>query len=291
MQYSKARSITGIFLVALSCAPAVAQRGGGAPPPPMVEPWVTVRSMADALGHVRQVARSDRAVGAILFVGKGTLSEPRRGGAWPQYTISKVVGEAAYFTRDTPDSSAKAPGARWDIEFTGADGKKQRMVHVVAGKQAWNETTPGVGPTAAQDQFAWRQLQLWTQPHALALAAMKPEPAAGAAEGVKLQAGAAQPTLSFPVQGTPVTVTLDADKRPARVEASVNHPLLGKVKLETVYSDYKNFEVAYGVFFPAHIVQKINGRTTLDITIDEFHTNPYVVFPVPREVSAAARSN
>jgi len=291
MQYSKARSITGIFLVALSCAPAVAQRGGGAPPPPMVEPWVTVRSMADALGHIRQVARSDRAVGAILFVGKGTLSEPRRSGTWPQYKISKVVGEAAYFTRDQPNSSAKAPGARWDIEYTGADGKAQRMVHVVAGKQAWNETKPGVGPTAAQKEFAYRQMQLWLQPHALALAAMKPEPAAGAADGVKLQAGAAQPTLIIPVNGTPVTVTLDANKRPARVEADVEHPVLGKVKLENLYSDYRNFEVAYLVYFPARIVQKINGRTTLDLTVDEFHTNPYVVFPVPREVSAAARSN
>ena len=38
----------------------------------------------------------------------------------------------------------------------------------------------------------------------------------------------------------------------------------------------------------AEIVQRLGGRVVLDLTVMEFHTNPYVVFPVPPNICQKA---
>jgi hypothetical protein len=46
------------------------------------------------------------------------------------------------------------------------------------------------------------------------------------------------------------------------------------------YKDYQD----YGVMFPSHIVQKIDGRVVADRTVTQALANPYLIFPPPKEL-------
>ena len=54
------------------------------------------------------------------------------------------------------------------------------------------------------------------------------------------------------------------------------------------YSDFKDFQ-DYGVMFPAHIVQKLDGRPIAELTVTEALANPYMVFPPPKELAQPPR--
>jgi hypothetical protein len=252
------------------------------------EPWATVQQMAKALGHIRPVMRSDQGVAAISFTANGSMFGPGRekSAPWREYKVSKLVGETSYFLRDSPTSAAKSPGARWDIHRTGPNGEAERVIRVVAGQFSWNETQPGVGFMPAMEELADRQRMLWVTPHGLALAAMRSDGKPGAAPGVKVRRSGGNAVLTIPVNVTPMAVTLDANMRPIRVEARIAHPIRGQSTLKILYSDYRDFEKAYYVYFPTRIEQQLDGKTMLDLAVTEFHTNPYVVFPVPAEARA-----
>ena len=175
-----------------------------------------------------------------------------------------------------------------DYTLTDAKGKTERRILVAAGDQAWNEVTPGGNATPAKDTLSDRMLHLWTTPHGLIWAALTPD-GKDIAKGVTLSQEAGKMVLTIPLNGVPAKVTLDADNRPAKVEAQIKHPVLGNTSLEIDYSDYRDFERAYWVYFPAHIVEKLGGKIVQDLTVTNFHTNPYVVFPVPSNVQSAAK--
>jgi hypothetical protein len=57
------------------------------------------------------------------------------------------------------------------------------------------------------------------------------------------------------------------------------------------YSDYGdwNDDAKADVFLPRHIVQKKNGGIEFDLTLEHTNTyNPYVIMPVPENVSKAS---
>ena len=82
------------------------------------------------------------------------------------------------------------------------------------------------------------------------------------------------------VDGTPITAILDEDQRPARVETSIDHAILGETRLTAEYSDYVDWPLL-DVYFPSRIVQSLDGAVTVDLTVNDFYQNPYVVFPDP----------
>ena len=66
----------------------------------------------------------------------------------------------------------------------------------------------------------------------------------------------------------------------------------GNVVTEFLYSNYGDLNEPLNkidAWYPAHIVEKRDGQTMLDLTIVETETgNPYVVMPVPPSVKRAA---
>jgi len=54
---------------------------------------------------------------------------------------------------------------------------------------------------------------------------------------------------------------------------------------EASFSDYTDkWEPPYLVIFPSKLVWKVDGRALADLTVTEFKSNGYVVFPVPETV-------
>ena len=82
-------------------------------------------------------------------------------------------------------------------------------------------------------------------------------------------------TIAVTLDGTPFAATLDGDYRPALISATANGQ-----KVETLYSNYSDL-AGYGVMFPTHIVQKISGRPTLDLTIDDGRVSSYLILQPP----------
>lgn len=249
-----------------SSLPADAQRAGAGP---------TIERAAEALGMVRGVQRRMDSINTVEFSGRGTMRVPESQGRWTSYEVTTTTVGISYYI----------PAMRWDMTRRGADGSEERSVHVVRSDRAWNEAQPGVAPTPATDRAGERRRQIWLTPHGVIRAAVEAEAERPGSVEVGMQSG--KTTLEVVVDGSPIVAVLDADARPERVTTMIEHPVLGRTRLEALYTDYADWPLL-DVYFPSRIVQRLGNQTTLDLTITEFFQNPYVVFPTPEQLARSS---
>jgi glyoxylase-like metal-dependent hydrolase (beta-lactamase superfamily II) len=69
-----------------------------------------------------------------------------------------------------------------------------------------------------------------------------------------------------------------------QVDTWVSNPILGDVRIETIYADYRR---AGGVMFPMRIVQRQAGFPTLELTVADVRPNAPVDIPAPAPAAAA----
>jgi hypothetical protein len=244
-------------------------------------------NMADSLGMLRSVQEVDSLMTVEVW-GSGTMRQVGPKDVGPAVPI-KAYAQIAY----------DFPGMRVDI--TRASGTPQREIQVVSGTFGWNEIDkiggglePGWGSAVpAMDTVSDRLLRLWATPFGVVKAAS----AAGEKTKVTMENGAV--VVTFPLvngkpgqttnmvvgelAGTPVKVTLDANYRPARVEA--RHRDRTFVWTYSNYGDLNESDYKADIYFPARIVQTVDGQTALDLTVEKTNTyNPYVLMPVPENV-------
>jgi hypothetical protein len=177
-------------------------------------------------------------------------------------------------------------------------GAAQHVIETVRETWAWNESQVGGGlvagkgtATPAMASLRERLLRLWMLPFGVVKAAY----AAGDKTVVSAEGGATVITapLSGPLAGMSVRATLDAKNLITKVEARADNPALANLTLQTEYSDYADHaEVLTDIKTPGHIVGTRDGRTVFDLTVKSWETNnPYLVFPVPPNVKAAATTS
>jgi hypothetical protein len=237
-----------------------------------------VYTAARSLGMLRGVRERDFLV-TYIYRATGTMYQAAATPSWPAITLEKYTAEVSY---------EQDRGMRVDFVTGG-----KRQVQVVAGAYAWDENdVPSDGPPVGKSQTSMpaavreRQLNIAISPY-------------GAIKAAHLNIDKVTVTalehgtfaLTFPYMGDTMKVTLDRNRRPAKVEVGIKHPILGKTTLEADYSGYKDFEGrgVSGVFFPTKIVQKIGGRTVLDIEVSSAKcVNPYVLFPIPESIGGTA---
>jgi hypothetical protein len=90
-----------------------------------------------------------------------------------------------------------------------------------------------------------------------------------------------------PYDGLDVTVVLDAKKRPESARVVDGSTVYG-----ATFSDWRGegfFEPENLGIFPRRLTWTKNGKPYADLTVVDYKTGPYVMFPVPRNVKAAAR--
>jgi len=115
-----------------------------------------------------------------------------------------------------------------------------------------------------------QQLEIWMMPHGFVRAA-----AARNATLDKAPAGAKQTVISFVGDNkAPVKAFIDEHNLIARVETMIDHPVLGDMSFEAIYSDYK--DVGGGVQFPMHIVQRQGGHPIFDLRLTDVQANAAV---------------
>lgn len=243
-----------------------------------------VKKVADELGMARPVQPPGgtlRGVDGILFVASGTMTTPSLSGAWATAKITKLTTEVTYYQYS--QGIATSPGIRCDFTLADASGKVHRDVLTAAGGFAWDQHDLDGPATPATNALDERLKEIWSTPHGLIWAALAPD-GKRLASGVTVSKSGPHVVLLIPENGVAMKVTLDEQNRPARVEVPVTDPILGDTVLEAFYSGYRDFENAYGVFFPTTIVEKLAGRTIMNLTVSAFHTNPYIVFPIPANI-------
>jgi hypothetical protein len=214
--------------------------------------------MVDALGLIRGVgpAETTETINRLYWSGAGTMVE---NGA--TYAVDKYVYAL----------SLSLTAAREDIQRT-AGGSKTRRVQVVHGQQAWDESTPGVGLKLAHDQARLRRLQFARTPFGFAKAVLRAPPGS-----VKVRDGgpSGQVSVTATIEGVPTTAILDRDFRPQLISMNID----GRT-IQTSLTRYRDIS-EYGIMFPSRIVEKVNSKTVLDLTIDDGRTSTYAIFRIP----------
>jgi hypothetical protein len=246
------------LLVASVAAALAATSASGQVPDPAAKRTLT--DAANALGMVRGLTRSLEVVNMLEYTANGTMLDPDSGG---ENRVSRITVGYDYVI----------PAARVDIERAAPDGRTERDIAVAAGQLSWDESKPGIFLRPANSPAAERLRQIWLLPHGVILAGAR------ALDKVKVadRGGLKELSVALP-DGVEVTGLLDARNLTTHVEMK-----LGGQVLSADYADYKDFQ-DYGVMFPSHIVQKVDGRVVADLMVNEALANPYLVFPPPTEL-------
>ena len=246
----------------------------------------TLYRIGDALGMLRGTEERDSII-TMDWRGTGTMTVNGQ-----SCRLANYRGQVRYLP---------VAGLRTDYACAQADGRPgTRVVQVVAGNLAWNETTPGVGATPAADALTDRLIQLYSLPYSVYKAGL----AAGANAKTTLEGGVLYLSypLPAPLNGTARVALNTTDAEELTMDSGERYQLsywverveirVGNTVVETTYSDYGELnepDYRSEVFFPRHIVQKRGGVTVADLTIERTNTyNPYVVMPVPASMRAAA---
>ena len=264
---------------------------------------------AAGLGHVDAQSTSDRskvlraaadALGMVRWSDIGTTTT-----RLPGIDIVNTMEFHGSGTVEIAGRPAKAdyraaigynpPGMRVELTWSGADGRPQRAIQTVRDDYAWDDSEIGAGlipgkgtATPAMTAMRERLLQLWTLPYGVVKAAI----AAGDKTTVATQGGVT--TFTFPLSGALagiiVNATLDSANMVTKVETRPGSAALASLATQTEYSNYADrAEVLTDIKTPGRIVRRQGARTVLDVTVMVWETNnPYLVFPLPANVKAAA---
>jgi hypothetical protein len=254
MRYRKDLLIASVAALVTAAIPASGQTVAADPA------RKALTDAANALGMVRGVNHALDVVNMFEYVASGTMADPKGG----ENKVSRITVGYDYVI----------PAARVDVEKTTPDGRTERDIAVAVGRLSWDESKPGIYLRPANTSAAERLKQMWLLPHAVILEGAK------APDKVKVaDRGGMKELIVAMADGTELKALLDAKNLTTRVEYRA-----GAQVLSGDYSDYKDFR-EYGVMFPSRIVQKIDGRTVADFTVSDALPNPYLIFPLPRELA------
>ena len=246
-----------------------------------------LRAAADALGMIRW---SDIGAGPTRLPGIDVVNTLEIFASGTVYTNGQAaIAEYHAAVGYIP------PAMRVEITRKGATGEAAHTIQAVREKYAWNESEigggliPGKGTaTPAMPAAKARLLQLWILPYGVVKAAI----AAGDKTQISKENGSTIVTfpLSGPLAGVTVTATLDSKNLVAKVETKPDNPALTNLAREVEYSDYADHgDILTDIKSPGHIVEKEAGKPLLDLQVKMINANnPYLVFPVPQNVKAAA---
>jgi hypothetical protein len=244
-----------------------------------------LRAAADALGMLRW---SD--------IGAGATHLP----AIDVVTTMEIFASGTVYNGGQPSTAeyhaalAYIPQAM-RVEITRKGAGDAHSIQTVRENYAWNESevggglVPGKGTaTPAMPAVKGRLLQLWILPYGVIKAAV----AAGDKAKVSMENGAT--VITFPLGGNlggiTVKATLDSNNLITKVETRPDNPALTNLVTETEYSGYADHgDVLTDIKSPGHIVEKQAGKPLFDLQVKMVNANdPYLVFPVPPNVKAAA---
>lgn len=268
----KALFITAAAALATLAIASQVDAAAAKPPPQAGRPDMKTRPTADKV--VFTVAD---AMGFVRSAGGGTTNTTINRVQLRGFGKMTVGGTSYKVDRYVYTISLSLKSAREDIKRT-AGKTSDRIVRVVADKDAWDEKEPGVDGAATSDSALSRRLQLARTPFGFTRALLD----APAASVKVTDAGPKGPvTITFPIEGVQTTATLNAEYRPETISMTVD----GKA-IVTKFPAYADLS-EYGLMFPTKWTETVDGKPYLDLTINDGRVASYAVFPKPAALTAA----
>ena len=253
---------------------------------------VSIRSQ-DASGPVAAAAAALGAgnVRSIQYSGWGSdyiFGQAYDGGApWPRFNVPAITIAIDYTTNTLRDDRRRAQAENPPLGggFQPLPGE-QRQIWALSGGYAWDLAGQTVAPAAVERDMRsavlGRTTQIWLTPHGFIKAAQ----AGNAAVRVEMVRGVRKSVIAVT---TPMMVRLEGvlndQNLVERIDTWIANPVLGDIKLEAIFSEYKDFG---GVKFPTRIVQRSAGYPVLDLTITDVTPNAPVALEVPAGIRQAA---
>jgi hypothetical protein len=269
--------ITG--LAALTVALSAQQRPVPAQNPSDVK--ALVFELANSMGMLRGLRQEDW-IATLEQWAKGTMIVAGRRFELPDHRTS---------------INYTVPGMRVDFHRQPQGEQPQRQIEVVAGAAAWNEADRGRNATPAPDKVKERLVYLWTTPMGIVKAAT----AAGPGATMKAVGGETMLSFQLPPPANDVTAAVTV-RKDAALLARPNEDALpnlvgtyiirvetsGPVVSETTYAEYGDWnwdDYKADVMLPRRTTRK-HGDTVLELmTVNTNTYNPYVIMPVPDNVT------
>ena len=181
------------------------------------------------------------------------------------------------------------PATRMDVEKMAADNKPMRDISVAAKGLSWDEETPGLFKKPGATSADARLQPMWLLPWAVVLSGSQ------ALDKLKLENVDGQRELSVTTPaGHNFKARLDKAGFPIRTQMQIGDQLwTGE------FSDFVIDGEDYNFYFPRRLQIKAQGQLVTDLTIgrlpadkkldlpegNNIFPNPYVVFPVPKEMA------
>ncbi len=253
---------------------------------------VSIRSQ-DASGPVAAAAAAlgTGSVRSIQYSGWGSdyiFGQAYDGGSpWPRFNVPSITIGIDYTTNTLRDDRRRAQAENPPLGggFQPLVGE-QRQIWALSGGYAWDIVGQTVSPAAVERDMRsaveGRTTQIWLTPHGFIKAAQ----AGNAAVRVETIRGVRKSVITVT---TPMKVRLEGvlndQNLVERIETWLANPVLGDMKLEAVFSEYKDFG---GVKFPTHILQRSAGYPVLDLTITDVTPNAPVALEVPASIRQAS---
>jgi glyoxylase-like metal-dependent hydrolase (beta-lactamase superfamily II) len=187
---------------------------------------------------------------------------PSPGAPWPKF-INKSYRRVIDFEK---------PASRVDrVRMQGENPPHGGGQQPIVGEQPQTQTIVVTAGTP------WvQQLEIWMMPHGfLRAAAMK-----NATVEARTMAGRKYNVVTFTGDNkAKVNGYINDQNLVERVETWIDHPVLGDMPFEAIYSDYKDIG---GAQFPMHIVQKQGGFPIFDLNVSEAKANAPVTIEAPQ---------
>jgi glyoxylase-like metal-dependent hydrolase (beta-lactamase superfamily II) len=248
-----------VLLLLLSPAAVPAQDGKAA-----------LDAVAKALGADVVTSVVYDGTGSVYAVGQSATP----GGAWPRFNAKSYSRAINYDTASMREvvvrTQAETPPRGGGLQPVRGE---QRQQFFLRENHAWNLVGDAAVPSPIA--LADRQAALWTTPHGIVKAALAGK---GAMQGRTI-------TVTVP-QAFKAEALVNEQNLIEKVVATVAHAVLGDLKIETTYGDYKDFG---GVKFPTKIRQVAGGHPSQDLTITD--VQPNVVFDAPLPATVRQASN
>jgi glyoxylase-like metal-dependent hydrolase (beta-lactamase superfamily II) len=185
---------------------------------------------------------------------------PNANAPWPKF-IEKSYTRAIDFD---------AMASRVDrVRLQGENPPRGGGQQPIMGEQSQTNIVNGDSPWV-------QQLEVWMMPHGYIRAAVSRNAALD-----RGQANGKQTVITFVGDNkAPVRASVDERNLITRVETTIDHPVLGDMTFEAIYSDYK--DVGGGVQFPMHIVQRQGGHPIFDLRLSDVKVNTPVNTQAPQ---------
>jgi len=219
---------------------------------------------ADAMGQLR-----DNQYGGAMYLVIGDTTNAMRmnaTGTWNGAKANVVL-----------DWDYRVPGMRMDIQSP--DGKT-RTIQVAAADKAWDEKTPGVFAAKATNSVQERLVIPYLMPSAVILTGRD---AADVGKVSKDDRARTVLTIPVPKLGNNVNLvaTLSSESQPVRTQIVLN----GKTYTGE-FEDFLADRMDMAVNFSHKVVLKVDGKEIGNLELNWHQANPYLIFPVPKEVAA-----